>query len=673
MSTALPNLQQLSICGGHKYSDGQDAIEATAAITADDTIHGIGMLSKFTKLRVLEIGDANYLTGSLGDLSPLKNTLEKVCIQKCRNISGNFMELADFPRLKELDLHNTAVTGDIQDICVDDFPVLERLSLPKNVRGGRGYEFQHVNEVPTFMHTIYVLLQRTPTLFTEFELSRAFDWRLSEDSPDWYADDELAKLIPILPLAPFQLRFIQSGSRRGWRWCNSKRNDSCEINWFGPEPSSDEIEEFLRRNVVGRVSLHRRVSLLLPSSGSHFAMQSTASAPESSNNMHLDNDETPEVLGTDEVAIIFGFLSPYDIMRARVCKTWRDAAKKTVVPPSDEYVEIHDPRSYNAVRVMSTALPNLEQLMISKLGSGHVYSDGDDPEEWDIDHINHITHDIDIISRFRKLRILDFFQAPLTGRYPVLFNFPLLQELSISYCQNLKFDLDMLRGFPLLEVLNVGDNQHLTGNISSLSPLKNTLKKLHIWTCLSVRGDFMDLADFSRLKNLFLYDTHVTGDIRDIKANDFPALESFYLPNTVHGGVNYEFRDVAEVPSFMHALHLLSQRTPALFSKDFLSEASGWKLSKDSPDWYEEIESVFPKPPFHLQFVRAGSRRGWSWCDFRRVNLCEINWLDPEPCCESSDYGTYIKELQDVERCVGFYRGYYQPPTEAEYRRLIED
>eukprot|EP00985_Skeletonema_marinoi_P004290 scaffold1879_cov97-Skeletonema_marinoi.AAC.5 len=250
MSTALPNLQQLSICGGHKYSDGQDAIEATAAITADDTIHGIGMLSKFTKLRVLEIGDANYLTGSLGDLSPLKNTLEKVCIQKCRNISGNFMELADFPHLKELDLHDTAVTGDIQDICVDDFPVLERLSLPKNVRGGRGYEFQHVNEVPAFMHTIYVLLQRSPTLFKEPWLSTAFDWRLSEDSPDWYADDELAKLMKILPLAPFELRFIQSGSRRGWRWCNSRRNDSCEINWFGPEPSSDEIEEFLRRNVV---------------------------------------------------------------------------------------------------------------------------------------------------------------------------------------------------------------------------------------------------------------------------------------------------------------------------------------------------------------------------------------------------------------------------------------
>eukprot|EP00985_Skeletonema_marinoi_P006902 scaffold3013_cov112-Skeletonema_marinoi.AAC.8 len=94
-------------------------------------------------------------------------------------------------------------------------------------------------------------------------------------------------------------------------------------------------------------------------------MQSTASAPDSSNNMHLAIDETDEELSSDEVAIIFSFLQPNDIMPARICTTWRDAAKKTLVPPvdpSDLPVEIHDSKSYNAIRVMSTALPNLEQL-----------------------------------------------------------------------------------------------------------------------------------------------------------------------------------------------------------------------------------------------------------------------------------------------------------------------
>jgi len=385
--------------------------------------------------------------------------------------------------------------------------------------------------------------------------------------------------------------------------------------------------------------------------------------------MHLDNDETPEDLGTDEVAIIFSFLSPYDIMPSRVCKTWRDAAKKTVVPPSDDSVGIHDVRSYNAVRAMSTALPNLDQLAISDLGNWHVYSDGEDPEwEWDT---NCIIHDINIISRFRKLRILDFCQAPLTGRYPVFFNFPLLQELSIRSCHNLKFDLDMLRGFPLLEVLEFRDNQHLNGNISSLRAFKGTLKSLHIDECHNVRGNIMDLADFPRLKEVELYDTPVTGDIRDIRANDFPALESLNLPDTVHGGRRYEFQQISEVPTFMHTIHLLLQRTTTLFSKHCLSTAFDWTLSEDSPDWYEEVQSVFPKPPFHLQFVQAGSRRGWSWCDFSRLNFCEINWLDPEPSYESDDYGTYIEEVQDVEHFVGFYRGYYQPPTEEEYHHLL--
>eukprot|EP00985_Skeletonema_marinoi_P004287 scaffold1879_cov97-Skeletonema_marinoi.AAC.2 len=393
---------------------------------------------------------------------------------------------------------------------------------------------------------------------------------------------------------------------------------------------------------------------------------STPSPPESTNDMILTDDETAEELSADEVAIIFGFLSPYDIMRARVCKTWRDAAKKTAVPPSYEYYsKIYNVRSYNAVRAMSTALPNLDQLMISRL----------------TDRVGYQSHHarLDIISSFRELRVLYVVDAHLTGRYPVLFNFPLLKRLRITYCRHLKFDLDMLLGFPLLEVLDFSDNQHLTGNISSLSPLKSTLKSLDICRCLSVRGNFMELADFPHLKNLYLFDTPVTGDIRDIRANDFPALESLYLPDTVHGGMKYKFRHVSEVPSFMHTVHLLSQRTPALLSKHFLSRAFDWRLSEDSPDWYENHDWYESdvlgalrglSPPFLLQFIQAGSRRGWSWCTFNRVYLCEINWLDPEPSSGSSDYEAYIEELMRIENRVNFYRGYYQPPSEEEYNRL---
>ena len=192
----------------------------------------------------------------------------------------------------------------------------------------------------------------------------------------------------------------------------------------------------------------------------------------------------------------------------------------------------------------------------------------------------------------------------------------------------------------------------------------------------------MDLADFPRLAWLDLSSTNATGDIRDIRVHDFTALESLYLPKSVHGGRNYEFQLISDVPGFMQGIHLLLQRTPTLFDEDWLSEAFGWTLSKDSPDWYDcdwddsydwdDWES--PPPPFRLQFIQAGSRRGWSWCifDIPINDSCEINWLDPEPSSESSDYEAYIDELQQIEQPVDFYRGYRQPPTEQEYRRLCE-
>eukprot|EP00985_Skeletonema_marinoi_P008252 scaffold3700_cov84-Skeletonema_marinoi.AAC.11 len=86
--------------------------------------------------------------------------------------------------------------------------------------------------------------------------------------------------------------------------------------------------------------------------------ESTLFAPDtdsnSSNGIYLgltDDtvEETDEELSTDEVAIIFSFLSPEDIIQRfrRVCTTWRDAAKMTV--PSSKFV-VRSERSYNAMK-----------------------------------------------------------------------------------------------------------------------------------------------------------------------------------------------------------------------------------------------------------------------------------------------------------------------------------
>ncbi len=246
-------------------------------------------------------------------------------------------------------------------------------------------------------------------------------------------------------------------------------------------------------------------------------------------------------LSTDVLANILGYLGgPKSIMRSRgVNKKWKEAVKKTIVPPSD-FVVI-GMKKYNAMNVMTRAMPNLQQITISDLGYGvHKWSDGEDPDE-DVaqGYADYTSHDIGIISNFSRLRDLTI-EATLNGRYPVLFNFPSLQKLSIEWCYHLKWDLEMLAGLPILKELECTDNRCLTGNIKSLRVLKETLEKVKI-VVANVEGNFMDLADFPHLKTINLNETAVTGDIRDIGENDFSSLEDLYLPKGVFGGraINY--------------------------------------------------------------------------------------------------------------------------------------
>jgi hypothetical protein len=109
-----------------------------------------------------------------------------------------------------------------------DFPALESLRLPKTVHGGFGYEFQLIYDVLSFMHTLHLLLQRTPRLFEQDWLSHAFNWKFSEDSADWYESEDLR----FSPPPPFRKQLFLAGSRRGWSWCGkSLYGDvySCEI------------------------------------------------------------------------------------------------------------------------------------------------------------------------------------------------------------------------------------------------------------------------------------------------------------------------------------------------------------------------------------------------------------------------------------------------------------
>jgi hypothetical protein len=325
------------------------------------------------------------------------------------------------------------------------------------------------------------------------------------------------------------------------------------------------------------------------------------------------------------------------------------------------------------MNVMTRAMPNLQQITIcNNFGWGrHKWSDGEDPDEGlAAKTADWTTHGIEIISNFSKLRYLEIDNAGLNGRYPFLFNsFPLLQKLSIKHCYNLKWDLDMA-GLPMLKELDCAHNYDMPGDINSLRVLKETLEKVHIHNCKNVEGNFMDLADFPHLKELDLRYTAVTGDIRDIGANDFSSLEKLSLPEGVYGCSGYKFQRISEANDLVRTLYLLKKQHPAL------SMLKHWQatLSKDSPEWYEAVGEHVYQPPLTICFVQVGSRVGYRWGGkYGWDTPCEVNWLDPEPDTGSSDYEKYTEELQQIESEVNFYKGFHQPPTEEEYNRLCRE
>ena len=345
-------------------------------------------------------------------------------------------------------------------------------------------------------------------------------------------------------------------------------------------------------------------------------------------------------LNNDELAHVLGFLPPEDIMRARLSIKLRDFATTLIVPPSDYRV-----RRFKVMEAMAKSLPNIQQITIDNLGFGQKYADGVDPNE---DRVNytikgHITPDITILTRFKKLRVLELNDAPLNGRYAFLFKLPLLQKLTIVSMDCFKWDVFMLSGLLSLRELHC-EGSCVEGNIKDLRALNDTLEKLNMHNCRGIEGDFMTLSDFRRLKILDLVGASgVIGDVREILTDDFQVLEELHLPNGVVGGKDHQFQLISEVADVMLALHRLQQRIPTI-SRDCY-----WELAAASPEWYDFDEyDQYPAPPFIISFVQAGPRVGWRWLSPSRPRIrlnrarmrvdtdtrsdrggsCEVNWLD---------------------------------------------
>jgi hypothetical protein len=256
----------------------------------------------------------------------------------------------------------------------------------------------------------------------------------------------------------------------------------------------------------------------------HLAITTAPSPTTDEKNGVQLADETAEGLTAEVLPTILSFLTLKEIMRARrVCTTWRDAARKTLVPLIE--FKVDSVISYNAIKAMSTDLPSLQHLSICSFDNrSHKYSDGEDPDEWWAAHHakfnNYFTnHDINIISNFTKLRSLEInYCASLTGRYPVLFNFPLLQTLRISGCRNLKFDLDVLAGLPSLKAFECyGSEITVTGNLRNSREINDNLEVMTIRECFNFVGDLDMLAGFTSLRELTLEDVPLSGNISSLR------------------------------------------------------------------------------------------------------------------------------------------------------------
>ena len=376
-------------------------------------------------------------------------------------------------------------------------------------------------------------------------------------------------------------------------------------------------------------------------------------------------DPAADQLDDNMVATIYGYLDLLDIVHMRrVCKKWRDAAKKAI--PMTEFCVDADWK-FRAMVMMTTALPNLQQLSITTtINSRWSFYHGEDPVGGLPNQNDSNSFDINIISNFTRLRSLQI-NAPtsLNGLYPALFNFTNLQYLSMSHNHYLKWDLGMLSGFPLLRELDVYMNLFLRGSVRSLRVLKNSLARVRIADCPNVEGNFMDLSDF-HLTYLDLVRTAVTGDVRDIGANDYSCLKDIILPKTVIGGFGYQFQHISEVPSVMNAVYLCMRRG---------IQFQGYMcfLARESPDWYDGYHDYnCPDHPFSITFVQIGPRLGWRWTN-EEGDSCEINWLDPEePERRVCDANARLR-LQQIQEQIKFYKGYYEPPTELEYIRMCEE
>ncbi|KAL9185594.1 hypothetical protein ACHAXT_003371 [Thalassiosira profunda] len=245
-----------------------------------------------------------------------------------------------------------------------------------------------------------------------------------------------------------------------------------------------------------------------------------------------------DALSADVLPLVFGFLVWKDILRARVCRKWKEAASCT---EATTIRVVNSPRAYNIMVGLTAVLPNLQQLELSSIVAWQRFEDGEDPTTG-IYPARETFGDVGVIGAFRSLRHLSISGNALNGRYPCLFNFSRLQKLHIKENTFLKWEIGMLAGTPQLRELVYSEDwierpeEPLAGDIASFSVVKETLEILRVECCTGLTGDYRGLADFPRLKEVATLNSDITGCLGGassdwLEPGSFPNLEVLQLGN----------------------------------------------------------------------------------------------------------------------------------------------
>jgi len=249
----------------------------------------------------------------------------------------------------------------------------------------------------------------------------------------------------------------------------------------------------------------------------------------------------------------------------------------------------------------------------------------------------------------------------------VQFTFDRISSITIT----LPFALGLFSCAPNLREINFSSGieeegndwrDYITGKLSDLRVLRDTLRHLDLHGSRKLTGSIADLRDFPLLEHLNL------ANCPNLSAAS-PCLSTSDLPSLAYLNAHIHVASFAEVPSLMKLLFCRGAITCADARDGLVVDVRDTSF-REFPDFYGQ-------PILAAACVKVGPRIGWRW-NCREGQLpgkyyFETNWLNTEPKPGDSGHDEYWKDVEKTtKQNRGPFVGLYMPPkTYSEYKEIV--